>query len=624
MLRRSDWTGSIELHTIMEALSTLLAFTVGALALVRYYSKKDVLFLIIGTGFLGAGLLDGYHAVVSSSFFRSSMPSDLPSLIPWSWIASRQFLAVFMVLAWLSTSRGQHPRLRSWFSEHMIYGFSLTFTIVSFLFFTLVKLPQGYFDTTVFHRPEEFLPALLFGVAAIGIVSGGTWRTDMFAHWLLLSLITGFLGQAVFMSTSSSLFDFEFNAAHLIKSVSYLFVMVGLMVSMFGAFKSESALRMQLLEASNIAVDPETGYEALRKQLREKVSLIRSIHTTVVDGIIAIDSQGIVSAVNPAAERLFGYDADEIVGKNVKILMPQEYSTKHDQYLENYHQTGEAKIIGKGREVVGLRKDGLTFPMDLAVGEMKVGGQRYYTGVVRDITQRKQAELELLEMNKELQEFSYIASHDLKAPLRAIHNYADFLNEELSGQFDSDQKLYMKSLRDSVIESETLIEDLLKLSRLNNEALTQTNIPLRELVQELVQQPSVSGDCQISITGEWPVVKSTRTILKQALQNLISNGVKFNQSEQKLLTLNCRKIGSRHCEIEVRDNGIGINERHLERIFQTFQRLHTRTEFEGTGIGLAIVKKSVNKLGGTVRVESQIGHGSSFFLKFPLVARVVK
>ena len=227
-------------------------------------------------------------------------------------------------------------------------------------------------------------------------------------------------------------------------------------------------------------------------------------------------------------------------------------------------------------------------------------------------------------MNKELQEFSYIASHDLKAPLRAIHNYADFLNEELSGQFDSDQKLYMKSLRDSVIESETLIEDLLKLSRLNNEALTQTNIPLRELVQELVQQPSVSGDCQISITGEWPVVKSTRTILKQALQNLISNGVKFNQSEQKLLTLNCRKIGSRHCEIEVRDNGIGINERHLERIFQTFQRLHTRTEFEGTGIGLAIVKKSVNKLGGTVRVESQIGHGSSFFLKFPLVARVVK
>ena len=226
-MRGSIWTGGAQLHTVMEAVATLLALIVGAMALVRFYAKENNTFLFIGTGFLGTAFLDGYHAIVTSAFFKPFMPSDLPALIPWSWVASRQFLSIFMILsilAWLREQKlGESGRIR----ENTVYVFATLFTLASFLFFAFVPLPRAYYPEIVFHRPEEFLPALFFAMALVGYLRKGEWRHDTFEYWLVLSLIIGFISQAGFMSFSGQLFDMEFDAAHLLKKVSYVCVLTG-------------------------------------------------------------------------------------------------------------------------------------------------------------------------------------------------------------------------------------------------------------------------------------------------------------------------------------------------------------------------------------------------------------
>ena len=239
-MRGTTWHGSATVHTVMEAVATLLALTVGAMALVRFYSKKNNTFLFIGAGFLGTAFLDGYHAIVTSAAFKPFMPSDLPHLIPWSWVASRLFLSVFLFLSLIAWLREQRLGESGQISEISVYLFAGAFTLLSFAFFAFAPLPLAYYPELVFHRPEEFLPALFFLAALVGYLRKGDWQHDIFEHWLVLSLIVGFVGQTVFMSFSGELFDMEFDIAHLLKKVSYVCVLIGLLASMYTMFRSEA------------------------------------------------------------------------------------------------------------------------------------------------------------------------------------------------------------------------------------------------------------------------------------------------------------------------------------------------------------------------------------------------
>ncbi|MDA1091157.1 MAG: hypothetical protein O3A85_12700, partial [Proteobacteria bacterium] len=233
----NQWLGSADRHTHMEIIATLLAAVVGAMALVRFYAKKDNAFLFISAGFLGTAFLDGYHSVVTSEYFQPFMPSDLTSLIPWSWLASRQFLSVMILLSWFCWYRSQRLESESPISERTVYIFSGIFTLAIFLFFAFAPLPAAYNPDIPFNRPGEFGPALFFLFALIGYLKKGHWRDDSFEHWLIVSLIIGFIGQALFVSHSGQLFDYEFDVTHLLKIASYICVLIGLLFNMSSIFR---------------------------------------------------------------------------------------------------------------------------------------------------------------------------------------------------------------------------------------------------------------------------------------------------------------------------------------------------------------------------------------------------
>ena len=377
-LRGSSWKGSEQLHTLMEVAATLLAMIIGIMALVRFYSKKNNTFLIIGAGFIGTACLDGYHALVTSSWFKAYLPSDLPALIPWSWVASRLFLSIILWLSYIAWKREDRLGSAGIIKEKTIFALITLATLSSFIFFIYVPLPAAYYPDIFFHRPEEFIPGLFFIAALIGYLKKGWWKHNAFEHWLVLALIINVVGQTVFMSFSSELFDIEFDLAHLLKKASYLAVMTGLFISMYGSFRQ---IESEAVEHKNTA-----------EALKASEAYQKAILDNAVDGLITIDAKGIVLTFNKAAESIFQYNSDEVIGQNVKMLMPESFAEEHDGYLDNYAQTGQRKIIGIGREVTGLCKDGSTFPLDLAVSKVDIDDRIIFSGIVRNISEQKQSE----------------------------------------------------------------------------------------------------------------------------------------------------------------------------------------------------------------------------------------
>jgi signal transduction histidine kinase len=229
--------------------------------------------------------------------------------------------------------------------------------------------------------------------------------------------------------------------------------------------------------------------------------------------------------------------------------------------------------------------------------------------------------LKLKEANASLSEYAYAVSHDLKSPLRAVRNYGDFLKEDLGGTLKEEQQGYLDGLSRAINEADNLVNDLLSYGQIDKAETRFQEVDLQKffvgMVADMKATEEPFHDGGITMSGEFPVVETAPTMLRQIFSNLISNGLKFNRSEAKEVQLLGSADGA-FCQIIVKDNGIGIDPKFFDRVFQVFQRLHTKTEYEGTGIGLAIVKKAVARLEGKVQLQSEPGKGSSFSITLPL------
>jgi diguanylate cyclase (GGDEF)-like protein/PAS domain S-box-containing protein len=350
VLRYSKWQGNVELHTLMELAATLLALNVGVLALVRFYSQKDNAFLFIGSGFIGTGVLDAYHAVVTSSHFAILFPSPPVSLIPWSWLASRLFLSVALCLSWFFWRVGKTV---GDINEKLVYtGFSIL-TVLSFLFFATVPLPTGYVTSVPFGRPQEFVPAVFFGLALIGYMQKGRWRSEPFEHWLVLSLIVNFVTQATFMSTSEHLYDASFDAAHFLKLGSYNCVLIGLLASMYRLF-----------------------------------------WTSISEPVMIFDLQrdAFVEVNRPMAQ-LFGYTEDEMLGLDIGALSADGIPYDWD----GLKSSGAGAKSGKRltSEWQCKAKDGRLFWAEMEIQRRAFGAPGTLLLRAHDITDRKNAEYDL-------------------------------------------------------------------------------------------------------------------------------------------------------------------------------------------------------------------------------------
>ncbi len=382
---------------------------------------------------------------------------------------------------------------------------------------------------------------------------------------------------------------------------------------------------------------------------RQHAELWEAVLRTAVDPIIVIDEAGVILRANDATERLFGYATDFLLGKNVSILMPEPYRSEHDGYLGRYLQTGEAKIIGIGREVEAQKADGEVFPMALAVSEIERDGQSWFTGIIHDLTERRKVEAELLlakeqleervtqrtaeleasmtelaRSNRDLEQFAYIASHDLQTPLRNVRQGLELLNERLVETYGEGMDAEAQELRDltvaSALKMEDLIRGLLSYSRLDRSlGPTHEPVDLRQLAEEIIAELAAEGEVDVQVLlADLPTVHGDRIQLTQLLQNLLENAFKYRQRGERLEISVTAETRDGSWLIAVADNGIGIDVDQQDRVFDLFRRAHP--EYEGMGLGLAICQRIVERHGGEIWVTSAPGGGSVFSFTMPRAA----
>ena len=360
-------------------------------------------------------------------------------------------------------------------------------------------------------------------------------------------------------------------------------------------------------------------------KLQESEAKSNAILDKANDGVITIDEKGIIDIYNKASEKIFGYTSDEVLGKNIKMLMPEPVHSEHDQYLNHYQKTLKKTIIGVSQEVRGQRKDGTTFSMNLSVSEVYINDRQIFTGIIRDLTLIKQEEAErerlikaLEHSNKELDEFAYVASHDLKAPLRVIDNASKWLAEDLDEYLDDDSRENLQLLQSRVKRMEKLLDDLLEYSRIGRKLDDRYKevVSGKELMDDIRMLLSPPENFTLKADSNFNKLKVNKMPIKQILRNLINNAIKHHHKDNGNITVTLEESLEAY-KCLVTDDGPGIQEQYKIRIFEMFQTLKPRDQVEGSGMGLAIIKKHMEHLNGEIGVESKEGHGSTFWFSWP-------
>ena len=361
--------------------------------------------------------------------------------------------------------------------------------------------------------------------------------------------------------------------------------------------------------------------QAAERHLAQMENRYRGLLEAAPDAMVVVDEGGAIVLLNVQAEKQLGYRRDELVGQKVTNIIPEGFAERLIADGTRTAAEALAQQIGTGIELTALRKDGSEYPIELMLSPLKSAGGILVTAAIRDITQRKAAAANLLQKveelkrsNEELGQFAYIASHDLQEPLRMVASYTQLLSRRYKGKLDTDADEFIAFAVDGANRMQRLIQDLLAYSRVgtkgkdlhetsSEDALEQAIINLRGAIQE--RGALVTHD-------PLPAVLADEMQLVQLFQNLVGNAIKYQGSGVPRVHISAARNGKEMWSFAVKDNGLGIDARYFERIFGMFQRLHKRDEFAGTGIGLAICKKIVERHGGSISVESQPGQGSTF------------
>lgn len=369
----------------------------------------------------------------------------------------------------------------------------------------------------------------------------------------------------------------------------------------------------------------------INEQLRREVEVRRiteerffHVFEAAPGAMLVVDAQHHISMANAQVEELFGYPREELLGQPVSMLLPLELRLRHDELMRGVKDIDRSRAMGAGRELRGRHKNGADIPLEIGLNPLRSGQQEpMFLVILADITLHKKEEARLARIaenlersNKDLEQFAYVASHDLKAPLRAIKTLARWIEQDAQGQLPERSHEHLEKLQGRVLRMERLLDDLLEYSRVGRKRNKLERVDTAEVAQVAVGLASPPEGFQVHLPSPMPVLEAERVPLEQVFRNLFHNAIKHHHKEQGEISVSWEERGDQIL-FSVQDDGPGIKPEFHERIFQMFKTLRRRDEVEGSGMGLALIKKIVEHQGGTVWVESQPEQGATFHFTWP-------
>lgn len=368
-------------------------------------------------------------------------------------------------------------------------------------------------------------------------------------------------------------------------------------------------------------------------QLKEKEEQVQTIFRNAPDAVIVIDEDGKIENWNPKAESIFGWTSDEIMGSFLhETIIPERFRAAHENGLKHFLKTGEGPVLNKPVELPACRKDSTEFTAGISISPTMVKGKYYFIGFISDITYRKEAEAEikqknellenavtqLNQVNKELESFSYSVSHDLRAPLRALSGFSQILEQEFTNLMNDEARRLLNKIQHNAQRMGTLIDDLLAFSKLGKKEVQKSMVNMEEMIKEVLADIESTASHLSAITvNQLPAAYADPSLLRQVLTNLISNAIKYSSKSVSPQIIIGAFDENNECIYYVQDNGVGFSMEYASKLFGVFQRLHSNDEFEGTGVGLAIVQRIVTKHGGHIWAKGRLGAGATFYFTLP-------
>ena len=350
-----------------------------------------------------------------------------------------------------------------------------------------------------------------------------------------------------------------------------------------------------------------------RKRQEERFRLVVE---AAPNAMVMIDSLGKIEMVNAQTEHLFGYQREELLGQPMEILIPARFRPQHPGLRSSYFASPSTRAMGTGRDLFGVRKDGSEFQIEIGLNPIQTADGLKVLSAIVDISERKRFTDELSRRNQELNSFAYVASHDLKSPLRGVDQLATWLTEDLAGKIDDETNEHLRLMRMRIKRMEKLLDDLLLYFRAGQSGGSVERIDVAELVRDVFDLCCSDKSFRLELQGEFPRYHTHKVPLELVFRNLISNSIKHHDTRQGCIVVQAIP-NDQWLEFAVCDDGPGIAPEHRERVFAMFQTLRPRDEVEGSGMGLAIIKKTIESLGGSIALSDNQPRGAIFRFTWP-------
>lgn len=359
---------------------------------------------------------------------------------------------------------------------------------------------------------------------------------------------------------------------------------------------------------------------AIAKEITQKLSIREKYYKHIIEsapcGMIITNNQGEIETINPQTELLFGYTSQELIGNKVDMLIPKKFQKQHPKLREDFNKNPSNRQMGLNRDVFGLTKKGNEFPAEIGLAQFKEGDSLKTLATIIDMTGHVEITEELKRSNKELNDFAYVASHDLKAPLRGIMQLSSWIEEDIADFASDETKSNLALLMNRTSRLENLLEDLLTYSRIGRKIGEIQTINISDLILNIFDLQSPPEGVSITCQSKLPELKTHLIPLEIIFRNLISNAIKHRNGDKLMITVSAQELPA-HYQFSVEDNGAGIPKKHHKQIFELFKTLKPRDEVEGSGMGLSIIKKLLDYQKCVINVVSDGESGTCFTFTWP-------